>query len=75
MKMSQVDLFKGDKLTEKFCSFSVNEPLNSHFKENDMESMNFLLSIGSILIPIYVYMCSMTFISYIIFIISMKCYK
>ena len=68
-------MFKGEEITNFICKFNVTQPLNAHFKDNDINSMNFSLSIGSVLIPLYG-LIIFNFISRIMGLtISLKCYK
>ena len=42
LKISQIDIFKGEKIIDHFFDFNLSIPLSPHFDEIDMGSMNYL---------------------------------
>ena len=75
MSISQVDMFKGEDITKKLCTFNVSQPLNSHFKDSDIATMNFMRSIGSIIIPLYVFVVVTSMKSKLMFKLALCCFK
>ena len=73
--MSQVDLFKGEEITNFICVFNVTQPLNSHFKDNDVNSMNFLSTIGSVFIPIFAFLFIRFVVCKLILKITLLCFR
>ena len=52
MKIAGIDVFYGYEITNKYFTFSNEEPLNDQFEKSEIETMNYLLNTGSIIVPV-----------------------
>jgi hypothetical protein len=75
MKMAGADVFGGEEIFENFFVFSINQPLNNHFENNDINDMNFLPGSGSLVIPIIPMMLGSQIMMYSLNRCAMRNYK
>ena len=53
MKIAQIDIFYGGKITEAAFNLSNQEPFNEHFNQQGINDLNYLNNIGSLIWPIF----------------------
>ena len=75
MTIAQFDIFHGEQLTGIIYTFNVTAPLSGHFEENNFDSMNYMVNIGSVIIPILASMIVIFIISKILHTLAIIFYE
>jgi hypothetical protein len=52
MKIAGMDIMLGEEITNAIFSFSYEDPLSDRWERYEVSSINFLLNVGSILLPV-----------------------